>query len=76
MLTFKIRRWPLYMVVALVLTIASSCFLVYKIAGKAIYYAPADQSPKTRDNAALFAGMCLFSGLNYVWQRFIVFSGK
>jgi putative flippase GtrA len=74
--TFKVRRWSLYMVIAFVLTIAISYFLAYKIARTAIHYALADQSPKIRDNAALLAGMCLFTGLNYIGQRFIVFPGK
>jgi len=27
-----------------------------------------------RENVALFAGMCLFTGLNYLGQRFVVFA--
>ncbi len=29
-----------------------------------------------QDNISMFAGMCLFVGLNYIGQRFIVFAGK
>ena len=74
--TFKVRRWSLYMAISFVLTIAISYFLAYKIARTAICYALADQSQKVRDNAALLAGMCLFTGLNYIGQRYIVFPKK
>jgi hypothetical protein len=34
-------------------------------------------SPQTfRENSALLAGMCIFTELNYLGQRFFVFTGK
>jgi putative flippase GtrA len=74
--TFNVRKWSLYMVIAFAATIVISYFLAYKIARTAIYHVLADYSPKIRDNAALAAGMCLFTGLNYIGQRFIVFSKR
>ncbi|MDR0472971.1 MAG: GtrA family protein [Treponema sp.] len=71
--TFNIRKWSLYMVAAFIATIALSYFLAYKIARTALYFLLADYPQKIRDNAALFAGMCFYTGLNYVGQRFIVF---
>jgi putative flippase GtrA len=71
--TFNVRKWSLYMVITFVATIVVSWFLAYKIARAAIYFLLVNHSLKIRDNAALFAGVCLFTGLNYLGQRFIVF---
>jgi len=62
------------MVAAFIATIAVSWFLAYKAARTAVYFLLAEHPQKIRDNAALFAGMCLFTGLNYLGQRFVVFS--
>jgi hypothetical protein len=32
-----------------------------------------DSSQKIRENVALLTGMCLFTGINYLGQRFVVF---
>jgi putative flippase GtrA len=74
--TFQVRKWSLYMVIAFIATIAISYFLAYKVARVALYFALAEYPQKIRDNAALFTGMCLFTGLNYIGQRFIVFTKK
>ncbi|MDR1838803.1 MAG: GtrA family protein [Treponema sp.] len=71
--TFQVHKWSLYMVIAFIATIAFSYFLAYKIARTALYFALAEYLKKIRDNAAMFTGMCLFTGLNYIGQRFIVF---
>jgi putative flippase GtrA len=74
--TFNVSKWSLYMVVAFILTIVISWFLAYKVARTALYSLLAEYPKKMRDNAALFAGMCLYTGLNYIGQRFIVFKKK
>ena len=33
----------------------------------------ANQSENIKDNVALFLGMCLYTGLNYIGQRLVVF---
>ncbi len=71
--TFNVRTWSLYMIITFVLNIIISYVIAYKIARTVIYFMLADQGQKIRDNAALFGGMCLFTGLNYMGQRFIVF---
>jgi len=71
--TFNVRKWSLYMVAAFIVTIAISWFLAYKIARTALYFLLAEHSQKIQDNVGLFAGMCLYTGLNYIGQRFIVF---
>jgi putative flippase GtrA len=71
--TFKVNEWSIVMVIAFTVTIVVSYFLAYKIARTALYFALADYHPKIRDNAALFTGMCFFTGINYLGQRFFVF---
>ena len=71
--TFQVRKWSPYIVITFIATIAISYFLAYKIARAALYFALAEYPEHIRDNAALFTGMCLFTGLNYIGQRFIVF---
>ncbi|MDR0472885.1 MAG: GtrA family protein [Treponema sp.] len=72
--TFNVRKWSVLMVSAFIVNIAISYFLAYKIARTAIHSLLAEHPEKMRDNAALLAGMCLYTGLNYIGQRFIVFS--
>ena len=74
--TFQVCKWSLYMVISFIATIAISYFLAYKTARTALYFALAEYPPKIRDNAALFTGMCMFTGFNYIGQRFIVFTKK
>jgi putative flippase GtrA len=71
--TFNVRKWSLYMIITFAAVIIISYFFAYKMARTAIYFMLADYSLKIQDNAALAAGMCLFTGLNYLGQRFIVF---
>lgn len=72
--TFNVRKWSLYMVAAFAANIAISYVFAYKIAITALYFLFAEYPQKILDNASLFVGMCLFTGLNYIGQRFIVFS--
>jgi len=71
--TFSVKKWSLFMVIAFIVNIVISYFLAYKIARIAIYFILADQSQRLMDNVAMLTGICLFSGLNYLGQRFIVF---
>ena len=72
--TFNVRQWSLFMVVAFVLTIAVSYLFAYGISKPLLNYLLRDSPLKIRENAALFAGMCLFTVLNYLGQRFVVFA--
>jgi len=74
--TFRVRHWSAFMVIAFVLTIAVSYLIAYGVSKPAMNYLLRDSPKKIRENAALFIGMCLFTGLNYLGQRFIVFKNK
>ena len=71
--TFKVTHWSFKMIAAYIITIAISWFLAYKIARTAVVALLEAHPQKMRDNIALLTGMCLFTGLNYLGQRFLVF---
>jgi putative flippase GtrA len=71
--TFQTRDWSFRMVAAFVLTIAASYALAYGIARPLAALLFAGLDPRLRGNISLFAGMCLFTLINYCGQRFFVF---
>ena len=74
--TFNVRQWSVFMVIAFVLTIAFAYLFAYGVSKPAMNYLLRDSPLKIRENAALFTGMCLFTALNYLGQRFVVFRTK
>jgi putative flippase GtrA len=74
--TFGIKQWSGYMVIAFVFVIAVSYLLAYGIAKPGANYFLRNSPQKTRENIALVIGMCLFTGLNYLGQKYIVFRRK
>jgi putative flippase GtrA len=72
--TFQIKYRSAFMVFAFAGTIIIAYLIAYGIAKPAIYFILRDQNQKIRDNVSLFTGMCLFTGINYMGQRFFVFS--
>lgn len=53
------------------------CYVIaYGVAKPLIKFMLSGQSVKIRDNVAMLAGMCLFTGLNYIGQRFFAFKSK
>jgi len=74
--TFKIKKWSVFMIGAYIGTIIISYFVAYKAALFAINALLAHQSRTIRDNVAMLAGLCLFSGMSYLGQRFIVFAKR
>jgi putative flippase GtrA len=74
--TFAIKEWTLFMVIGFVMNVAISYFVAYGLARPAMGYLLKNSPAKIRENTALFAGMCLFTLLNYAGQRFIVFKVK
>ncbi|GHV82476.1 hypothetical protein AGMMS49991_10340 [Spirochaetia bacterium] len=71
--TFRVKRWSVRMIIAFVMTIIVSYLLAYSIAKPVMYWILGDSSQKIRDNISMLAGICLFTGLNYFGQRFVVF---
>jgi len=71
--TFAVKEWSLFMVFAFIANIAICYFAAYGIAKPAMGYFLQGSPLRIRENAALFTGICLYTGLNYLGQRFIVF---
>jgi len=71
--TFDVRRWSAFMVMAFIANIALCYGTAYGTAKPAMNYLLRNSPQSIRENAALFTGMCLFTGLNYLGQRFFVF---
>lgn len=51
-------------------------FLAYFAADKAIRFFATGLSEKLTGNIALFCGMCLFTALNFLGQKFVVFARR
>lgn len=71
--TFGVRHWSVFMIIAFVVNIALAYLAAYSVSRRAVNYFLQNSPQKTRENTALIAGMCLFTGLNYLGQRLIVF---
>ena len=71
--TFGVREWSLYMAIAFIATIIISYFIAYGISRPLVSYFLRDSSKAIRENIALFVGMCMFTGINYLGQRLVVF---
>jgi len=57
-------------------TVAVCMFVAYGIAKPAARWALAGAGTAARENAAMAVGMCLYTGLNYLGQRFFAFREK
>jgi len=71
--TFKVRQWSAFMIFAFIANIAVCYGIAYSLAKPVMNYFLGDYPQQLRENAALFTGMCMFTGLNYLGQRFVVF---
>ena len=74
--TFGVRQWSVFMIFTFITNIAICYGIAYGIAKPAMNYLLRNSSIKIRENAALFTGMCFFTGINYLGQRFVVFMTK
>lgn len=74
--TFSVKQWSVFLVCAFAVNIAVCYVLAYGIAKPLVNYLLQNQSRHIRENIALFTGMCLFTGMNYIGQRTIVFKGE
>jgi putative flippase GtrA len=74
--TFAVKEWSLFMAAAFAVNILCCYGIAYGIAKPVMQYALQSQSVKIQENVALFIGMCLFTCLNYLGQRSIVFKDR
>jgi putative flippase GtrA len=74
--TFQVRKWSVFIVITFALTIVFSYLVAYGMAKPLINFLLRSYLQRIRENAALFTGMCFFTGINYLCQRLIVFNDK
>lgn len=74
--TFKNNTKSVKQVVLFIVNLAVCYFIAYFLAKKAIYFVLESQSEKLRDNISMLVGIGLYTVLNYIGQRVIVFRGK
>ncbi len=74
--TFQNKEKSLKQIIIFILNLGICYLIAYLCAQKAAYYFLSDFSENIRDNIALFTGMCLYTGLNYIGQRVIVFNER
>jgi len=71
--TFGVKEWSAFMIAAFIMTIVISYLIAYGVSISAMNFLLRDSTLRFRENVALLVGMCLFTGLNYLGQRLIVF---
>jgi putative flippase GtrA len=71
--TFSAKNWSVKMVVYFALTIVVAYVTAYSIAKPLVYLLLGAYPEKLRGNVSLLCGMCLFTGINYLGQRFLAF---
>ena len=71
--TFQNRERSWKQVGKFVVTVAVCYLLAYGVAKPLTIYVLAGQAVNIQENAAMLAGMCLYTGLNYLGQRFFAF---
>ncbi len=74
--TFEVKERSIKQVLRFAVNIAVCWFLAYKLAKPLVVLALAGQTQKVQDNAAMLVGMVVFTGLNYIGQRFFAFAKK
>lgn len=74
--TFESREKSAAEVLRFAVNIAVCYLLAYGIAKPLCLAALSGASAAVRDNVSMFVGMCLFTGFNYLGQRFFAFKQK
>lgn len=74
--TFESREKSAAEVLRFAVNIAVCYLLAYGIAKPLCLAALSGASAAVRDNVSMFVGMCLFTGFNYLGQRFFAFRQK
>lgn len=71
--TFKNNDRSFMQIVRFALNIAVCYLLAYGIAKPAVLWILSSYNETIQTNIAMFVGMCLFTGFNYLGQRFFAF---
>ena len=71
--TFRRREWSWQQVVRFAVNVAACWLLAYGLAKPLVLRLLAGEALWLQENAAMVVGMCLYTGLNYLGQRFFAF---
>lgn len=71
--TFRRREWSWSQVVKFTANVAVCWLLAYGLAQPLVRRALTDWPVRLQENAAMLVGMCLYTALNYLGQRFFAF---
>lgn len=74
--TFESRVWSWRQVWRFALNVAVCYLIGYGLAKPAVRLLLDDCSVKVQENVAMLTGMCLYTGLNYIGQRFFAFKSS
>lgn len=74
--TFRNKERSAAQVGRFILTVAACALAAYGLAKPAVRWALAGYGVRVQENAAMLAGMALYTGLNYFGQRFFAFRRK
>lgn len=71
--TFRKKDWSWSQVIRFACNVAVCWLLAYGMAKPLVLHLLEGQSVWLQENAAMFVGMCLYTALNYLGQRFFAF---
>lgn len=71
--TFQNQEHSIRQVIRFIINIAVCYLLAYGIAKPIVLWALSGYGEQIQTNIAMFVGMCLFTGFNYLGQRFFAF---
>lgn len=74
--TFKCKKKSFKTILSFIINILLCYLLAYGIAQQAVKFILSGFDKKIIDNISMLVGMCLFVGLNYIGQRYIVFKDE
>jgi len=71
--TFRKKEWSWKQVIRFAVNVAVCWLLAYGMAKPLVLHLLEEQSLWLQENVAMFVGMCLYTALNYLGQRFFAF---
>lgn len=74
--TFRSKTWEWSQIWKFIINVMVCYLLGYGLAKPLVLQLLAGQAINVQENVAMLVGMCLYTGLNYLGQRFFAFKGK
>ena len=71
--TFNNHSKSVKQIIHFIVTVGICYIIAYIIAKEFVLFIFSSYSDKIKDNIAMLFGMCIYTGLNYIIQRFFIF---